>query len=182
MIPKSFVAACALFALPGQAIAAQAAATPCLTSGEVRALATFAMPSVLTGVIDNCSRQLGANAFMTSQGRGLVAAYAAGKDAAWPQARKAFFRLAQSGKGGEKDTMGAMASMPDSALQPFVEGMIGGLIGAKLKPAQCGTADRLMRLLAPLPPQNTAELLSTILELADADGKAKPGGLAICKS
>jgi hypothetical protein len=139
------------------------------------------MPSVLTGVIDNCAPQLGANAFMTSQGRSLVAAYAAGKDAAWPQARKAFFRLAQSGKNGDKDAMGAMGSMPDAALQPFVEGMIGGLIGAKLKPAQCGTADRLMRLLAPLPPENTAELLSTIVELAEADGKPKPGGLAICK-
>jgi hypothetical protein len=38
-----------------------------------------------------------------------------------------------------------------------------------------------MRLLAPLPPENTAELLSTIVELAEADGKPKPGGLAICK-
>ena len=60
--------------------------------------------------------------------------------------------------------------------------MIGGMIGSKLKPGQCVIADKMMRLLAPLPPENTSELLGTILELAGGDKKSAPGGLAICKS
>lgn len=180
---RTAAAAAVVFVLPTQAVAA-AAGPGCLTSAEVRSLATFAMPSALTGLIDSCSPQIGANSFMATRGKALVATYSAGKDAAWPQARNAFFRLAGEGKAGDKDTAAAVAKLPDAALQPFVEGMIGAMIGSKLKPGQCVMADKLMRLLAPLPPENTAELLSTIIELADADkkdGQTGPGGLAICK-
>ncbi len=168
----------AAIAMPAQAAAAEA---ECLAPAEVRALATFAMPSVLTGLIDHCAPKVGASGFMSTQGRGLVASYAAHKDAAWPVARKAFFRLAGS-KSDSSEATDMMAKMPDAALQPFVEGMIGGMIGSKLKPGQCAVADRMMRLLAPLPPENTSELLGTILELAEGDKKSGPGGLAICKS
>ena len=168
----------AAVAIPAQAAAAEA---QCLAPAEVRALATFAMPSVLTGLIDHCAPEIGTSGFMSTQGRNLVASYAAHKDAAWPNARKAFFRLASS-KGDSSEATEMMAKMPDAALQPFVEGMIGGMIGSKLKPGQCAIADKMMRLLAPLPPENTSELLGTILELAGADKKSGPGGLAICKS
>ena len=65
---------------------------------------------------------------MTRSGPSLIASYAANKGAPGPRAQ-AFFRIA-----GDKDTTNMMANLPDTALQPFVEGMIGGLIGAKLKP------------------------------------------------
>ena len=177
---KALLATAALLALPAQAVA-QTAAAPCLSQTEVRALTAYALPSALTGLIDRCGPQLGAGGFMPTQGRALVARYAARKDAAWPLAKKAFFRLG-GGKANDKAMMETMAAMPDSALQPFVEGMIGGMIGAKLKPGQCAIADTLMRLLAPLPPENTAELIGTILELAEADDKKAPGGLNICKN
>lgn len=166
-------------AMPAQAAAAEAA--QCLSPVELRALATFAMPSVLTGVIDHCTPEVGAAGFMSTQGRSLIASYAAHKDSAWPTARQAFFRLAGS-KSGSSETSDMLAKMPDAALQPFVEGMIGGMVGSKLKPGQCAIADKMMRLLAPLPPENTSELLGTIFELAGADKKSGPGGLAICKS
>ena len=180
-IARCAALAAAAIAMPAQAAAAAAVEAKCLAPGEVRALATFAMPSVLTGLIDRCAPEVGTSGFMSTQGRGLVTSYAAHKDAAWPTARQAFFRLAGS-KGGTDETANMLAKMPDAALQPFVEGMIGGMIGAKLKPGQCAIADKMMRLLAPLPPQNTAELLGTILELTGGDKKSGPGGLAICKS
>ncbi len=166
-------------AMPAQAAAAEAA--QCLSPLEVRALATFAMPSVLTGLIDHCAPEVGSSGFMTTQGRDLITSYAAHKNSAWPTARKAFFRLAGS-KSDTGEATDMMAKMPDAALQPFVEGMIGGMVGSKLKPGQCVIADKMMRLLSPLPPENTSELLGTILELAGADKKSGPGGLAICKS
>ena len=73
MTVRSIVAAAVLMALPGQALAAEAASS-CLSSGEVRALAAFAMPSALTGVIDTCAPQVGADSFLATRGRGLVAA------------------------------------------------------------------------------------------------------------
>ena len=177
---KTVLASAALILLPAQAVA-QSATPACLSQGEVRALTTFAMPSALTGLIDRCGPQVGESGFMPTQGRALVASYAARKQAAWPQAKKAFFRLAGT-KPGDKAMTEAIAGMPDTALQPFVEGMIGSMIGAKLKPGQCVIADKLMRLLAPLPPENMTELLGTVFELADADDKAGPGGLKICKN
>ena len=176
---RSFALGVAFLALPAQAVA-QAAKTPCLTEGEVRALTTFAMPSLLGGLIDRCGPQVGASGFMPTQGRGLVATYAARKDAAWPTARKAFFRIA-GGKADDKQVTQAMQAMPDAALQPFVEGMISAMVGGQLKPGQCVIADKLMRLLAPLPPENTTELLGTIFELADSGKKPSPGGFSICK-
>ena len=175
------IAHCVALVAAAVAVPVQAAEAQCLAPAEVRALATFAMPSVLTGLIDHCTPEVGATGFMSTQGRNLVASYAANKDSAWPTARKAFFRLAGS-KGDSSEATEMMAKMPDAALQPFVEGMIGGMIGSKLKPGQCVIADKMMRLLAPLPPENTSELLGTILELAGADKKSAPGGLAICKS
>lgn len=172
--------AAASFALAGQAVA-QTAAPQCLSPGDVRALTTFAMPSVLNGLIANCGPQVGPRSFLMTQGSSIVAAYSARKQAAWPAARKAFFRLADNGKPGDKDMAETVAKLPDSALQPFVEGMIGTMIGSKLKPGQCVIADKLLRLLAPLPPENTTELIATIFELADADKKPGPGGLKVCK-
>ena len=179
-IAHSFALLAAGVAMPAHA-AAQAAEAQCLAPAEVRALATFAMPSILSGLIDRCTTEVGASGFMTTQGRNLVANYAVHKDSAWPTARKAFFRLAGS-KSDSSEATDMMAKMPDAALQPFVEGIIGGMIGAKLKPGQCAIADKMMRLLAPRPPENTSELLGTILELAGADKKSGPGGLSICKS
>lgn len=179
---RTLAAALALVALPAQA-GAQAAATakpaPCLTQAEVRALTTFAMPSVIDGLNRSCAPHVGTSSFMARDGAALAANYAANKDAAWPVARKAFFKL---GGDQDKSTADMMAQLPDSALQPFVEGMIGGLVGAKLKPEQCRLADKMMRLLAPLPPENTVELLGTVVELATAGDKPKPGSFSICKS
>ena len=177
-IASTMALCAAAIAIPAQAAVEQAS---CLSSAEVHALTTFAMPSVLTGLIDHCAPEVGTSGYMSTQGRNLVSSYAAHKDSAWPTARKAFFRLAGN-KSGSGEATDLLAKMPDAALQPFVEGMIGGMIGAKLKPGQCLVADKMMRLLAPLPPENTTELLGTILELAGADRKSGPGGLTVCKS
>ena len=179
---RSAAAALALIAVPAQAAApaaAQMTKTPCLSEAEVRALTAFAMPSALGGMIKHCSPHVGSNAFMARSGSSLVASYAANKGAAWPLARKAFFRIAGD---KDKDTTAMMANLPDTALQPFVEGMIGGLVGAKLKPGQCVMADKMMQLLAPLPAANTVELIGTIIGLVGNDKKAAPGGLTICQA
>src|SRR5688500_5027369 len=85
------IGAVAAVALTAQAAAAQPPAAPCLAPAEIRALTTFAMPSVLNGLIANCGPQIGARSYMVSQGPSLVTAYSARKDSAWPAARKAFF-------------------------------------------------------------------------------------------
>jgi hypothetical protein len=155
-------------------------AAPCLSEAELRGMVAFAMPSAIEGVVTNCSPHLPADGFLRRNGAELVAGYAAGKAAAWPGAKTAFLKLAAE---KDRDSVEMVQKMPDAALQPFVEAMIGGLVGAKLKPGQCVLADKMLRLLAPLPPENTVELLSTIVALAGGEPKkgAAPA-LTVCKA
>ena len=174
---RALTVATLALALPAQA-ATQSA--ECLSEAEVKAMMTFAMPSALGGLIAHCTPHLAANGFMRTSGAQLVASYGVGKQAAWPRARSAFLKFA-----GDKDPANTdlVAQMPDSALQPFVEGLIGGMIGAKLKPAQCTLADKMMRLLAPLPPENLVELVGTIVTLAGNEPKkGAPAGTTMCKA
>lgn len=161
-------------ALPAQA--AQQAASQCLTEPELRSLARFALPGALNGLVGKCSATLTPESFMRKDGLSLVSRYNAGKQAAWPSAKTALFRMG----GTDADTMKMIRQLPDEALQPFVDGLIGNLVSDQIKPDQCAIADRMMRLLAPLPPENMAELVSTIVVLAD-DPK-KPGPFKVCKA
>lgn len=141
-------------------------------------MAAFALPSAIGGLIEHCSPSLPADGFLRSRGPGLVAQYQVGRQAAWPRAKRALLQI--SGEKQDK-TADLVRDLPDSALQPFVDGMIGGLIGKELKPGQCGLAERLMRLLSPLPPDNMVELVGLLVELGSKGSKAKPGGFALCE-
>ena len=165
------------FAMPAQA-AQPAGAPACLSQADLRAMAAYALPSALEGVIERCSPTMAAGGYLRRQGPGLVSRYAAGKQAAWPAAKGALLQFA-----GDKDAQAADAidDLPDQAIQPFVDAMIAGMVGGQLKPEQCGLAERLMRLLAPLPPENTAELLGLLVQLGAKDKKG-PGNLTFCPS
>ncbi|MET0250704.1 MAG: hypothetical protein ABW203_00840 [Novosphingobium sp.] len=167
----------ALLGLAVPAHAAQSAAAPCVSVEDVQAMAAYALPSAMDGLIMHCSPHLAPSGFLRSQGPALVARYAAGKQAAWPQAKRALLQIA-----GEKQDKSAdlIADLPDASLQPFVEGLIGGMIGKELKPEQCSLAERLVRLLSPLPPGNMIELVGLLVEFGSKDKKPGPGGLKLC--
>jgi hypothetical protein len=79
-----------------------------------------------------------------------------------------------------------VSSLSDEALQPFAEGMVSAVVTKGIKPGQCKAIERATRLLSPLPPENTAELVTFILVMADkpkvrgAVGAAKKSDLPIC--
>jgi hypothetical protein len=122
-IAATLVAGAALV-LQSQAALAQ----NCLTEREVTGLVTFALPTVMNSAITTCQPQLSPNGYFATQGRSLVARYAAGKAAAWPTAKAALFKL--GGDKGDAQTRDLLAKMPDEALQPFAEGMVGQLVGS----------------------------------------------------
>ena len=150
-----FIAALALSLTP---IAAQAAEPPCLTSSEFTALSSYALPSIITGTTERCATTLPANAWLRRNGSQLAARYAVGKTAAWPGAKAAFFKIGATSANAEATNL--IKTLPDSTLQPMLDGLISGMIGQQLPAERCGVIDRLVRLLAPLPPENTAELIA----------------------
>jgi hypothetical protein len=166
-------------AAAGLLIAPQLAAAqaPCLTPGEFTALSSYALPSVIDGVSQRCAAQLPAEAFLRRDGAGLSKRYAAQKPGAWPGAKAAFLKLSSSGGDQAADLI---RGMPDASLQPMLDAFVSGSISQKLPLGQCSTIDHVIRLLAPLPPENTAELIALAAGLGAKSGRAKAGDFSLC--
>ncbi len=159
-------------------IAAQAAEPPCLSSAEFTALSSYALPSIITGTTERCATTLPADAWLRRNGSQLAARYAVAKPAAWPTAKAAFLKLGGNSTNAEASNL--LKSLPDSSLQPMLDALISGMVGQQLPAERCGVIDRLVRLLAPLPPENTAELIAVAAGLGAKTGRAKVGSFSIC--
>lgn len=170
----AFFLATALIAAPG---IAQAAEPPCLTAREFTDLSSYSLPSIITGTAQRCSATLGPDAFLKRSGATLASRFAAEKAAAWPGARAAFLKL--SG-GGNSDAANLLGSLPDDKLQPMADALVEGLIGQQIPVERCRTIDRAVRLLAPLPPRNFAELIALAAGLGSQAGGGRMGKISIC--
>ncbi len=174
---RNIVWSAALAAL-GTAQAAAAQDPACLSEREVTSLVTYALPVVMNSTIKTCSPQLSPQGYFATQGTDLVQRYAARKSAAWPEAKSALIKL-----GGNDNKMNdIVTTLSDEALQPFAEGLVSAMVTKGLKPGQCKAIERGVRLLSPLPPENTAELVTFILLLTEQPkpGSAKKSDLPIC--
>lgn len=154
-------------------------AADCLSEDEVNGLVGYALPSVIDGAMKACKPHLAANGYFAMRGGEFLNRYAARKNANWPVAKGAFLKL-----GGAKDPKmtETIKSLPDTALQPFVEGMVSEMVGGEIKASQCTAIERGVRILAPLPPENTAELIAFVVVLADKPKNGKPSAMPICKA
>ncbi len=169
------LATASLIAMP---IAAQAAEPPCLTSAEFSALASYALPSIITGATERCNAALPSSAWLPHNGAGLAERYAVAKPAAWPGAKAAFIKM--GGNSTNAEAANLLKSLPDSSLQPLFDGVISGMIGQKLPTERCGMVDQLVRILSPLPPGNTAELIAVLVGIGTSAGRAKVGSFSVC--
>lgn len=155
------------------------AAAPCLTPAEASSLAAYALPAAISGTTKRCTATLGAGSFLRKGGTELASRYAARKAQNWPGAKAAFFKIG----GDSKDESSAMLKqLPDPSLQQMLDAIIEGMVAQEIPTEKCGQIDRIVGLLAPLPAQNTAELIAVVLGLAGKSGKAQGDKFSICKS
>lgn len=173
-----FSASLALWLAAVTPIAAQAAAPPCLTPAEFTALSSYSLPSIITGASERCAAALPVDAWLRRNGSQLAARYAESKPASWPRAKAAFLKLGGGMANAEASEL--LRSLPDSTLQPMVDALISGMVSQRLPAERCSSVDRLVRLLSPLPPESTAELIGIAAGLGAKTGQAKVGTLAIC--
>lgn len=160
------------------ATTAQAASPPCLTPAEFTAVSTYAMPVAIESVAARCAPQLGAGAFLKTDSKRLAARYSVTSRAAWPGAKAAFLKV---GVGGNPGAASLFAGMPDDTLRPMVDGVLSSAIAQKLPTDRCSAIDRLVRLLSPLPPENTAELIALAAGFGSKSEKAKLGQFSLCR-
>lgn len=170
----SLIAAGLLATLPGVVHAGE---PPCLSPTEFSSLAGYALPSAISGTTKRCGPSLGASSFIASKGADLATRYATLKEASWPAARAAFIKLsAQKG-----DANMVLRTLPDAPLQGMLDAIFEGMVSQEIPLEKCGTIDTLLRLLSPLPPENTAELVALAVGLTSATKPGKLGQLSICK-
>lgn len=163
-----------LLAIPA---VAQAAEPACLTAAEFTSLASYTMPSIISGTSQRCATTLGPDAYLRKNGSDLAARYAVRKPAHWPGAKSAFFKLSSTaGSDAEK----LLGGMPDASLQPMLDAMMEGMVAQQIPLERCGTIDRMVRLLAPLPPENSAELIALAAGLGARSERARIGNVSIC--
>lgn len=129
---------------------AQPQPRPCLTAVEAETLVTVALPDVLRQTGVRCAAKLAIGSPLRRTDGEVLKRYDRAADAAWPAARMALGKLS--------------GSMIDGLLQsdyarPLLGSLIAPVIAARLPVEDCGAIDRLVTLLAPLPPQNVAGLI-----------------------
>jgi hypothetical protein len=158
---------------------AKAAEPPCLSAAEFTSLAEYALPSVLSGTTQRCSTTLAPDAYLRRSGAQLIQRYAQRKPAAWPGAKAAFLKLSTT---TNADANRLISTMPDATLQQMLDSLMEGLVSQHVPLERCETIDRVIGLLAPLPPGNTAELIALAVGLGAKSGRAKVGAISICQA
>jgi len=160
---RALVAAVALLASPAQA------QTRCITTPEAEARTLVALPDIVqqTGIV--CATRLPPSSLLRRTDSDFLAKYQDAANRAWPNARAAIVKLSDP--------------MIDSLLQsefarPLLTAALAPLLVGRINPADCGTIDRFVTQLAPLPPQNTAGVIVTTLRYFKAE-KAKGKAIAV---
>jgi hypothetical protein len=171
------LAQCALMlaavALPTHAIAAES----CVTAAEAQSIMTAVIPDVLDGVMKQCAPSLTSTGFFKKSGPGMVSRYRVSGDKAWPEARKAFFKMS-----GNDKSMATLNALPDDMVKGLISIGIASAMADDIKPTDCPKVERVVEALAPLPPENTATLIGVFMEMGasrSADSKS-PKGFKIC--
>jgi hypothetical protein len=142
----------------------------CVAPADLSDAVVYAMPIAYDAARTACSNRLARDGFMATRGEAYIEAFRAEQNEAWPGAFRFLksFMEKDGGEGGSSPDMGAMlGSMPEEALRPFVDALVGQMIAAEIKGDTCGKIERGIELLSPLPTDNIGGLIAFLFELTD---------------
>jgi hypothetical protein len=169
MIGKGIATALSLLAL-GSVTAAHAARDECLAPADLDAIFAYALPTVIDAAGQACRPSLAPDGFLATQGVALAARYRAGQAASWPVAKAAVLKVgvgALTGHAGNGGLGKFAAMLPDSALQGFASGFVAAYVVQAVHPGDCPDIEYALRLIAPLPPENAAGLITLVVRRLD---------------
>jgi len=167
LITPALAPSLALAAL-ASATAAQAQQKACIPPADMTDAIIYAMPLAYDAAQTACANRFAADGFMAREGDTWVATYRDGQNKAWPGALrvlKTFMADDATAKEGGDDMTAIITALPEDALRPFVDAMVGQMIAKEIKPDSCGTIERAVELLSPLPGENIGGLVAFFLEM-----------------
>ena len=146
-------------------MAAAAIASPvsaqaqCITAPEAEAMTLVALPDIIRETGRVCAAQLPATSLVRNQSSALIGRYQGEADRAWPSARAAIVKLSDP----------AVDALLDSEFaRPLLTTLLVPQIVGRIATRDCGTIDRMVTLLQPLPPRNTAGIVVATLQYLKA--------------
>lgn len=131
-----------------------AAQRPCLSDPEAESLTLVVLPDVIRETGRLCQARLGRNSLLRGANGPLIARYQAAADRAWPAARQAIVKLS--------DPAVTMLLQSEYA-RPVLSSLIAPQVVGRITVEDCSLIDRLVTLLEPLPPANTAGVVVTAI-------------------
>lgn len=155
-------------------LAALSVATPvqaqiCVTPAEAEGLALVAMPDIIRETGRVCATALPATSLVRRGDSTFLARYQAEADRAWPSVKATIAKV----------TDPSVSLLLDSDFaRPMLSSLLVPQLVGRIAVSDCGTIDRLVTLLAPLPPRNTAGIVVTTLAYLKAE-KAKGRNVAV---
>ena len=143
---KRWLAALLLSAMPTTALAQ----TPCLTTAEAESITSVALPDIIRETGRVCTA-LPASSLVRRASGAFLARYEAEADRAWPAARAAIAKLS--------DPQIAMLLLQSDYARPLITSLMAPQVVGRIQPSDCGTIDRIVTLLEPLPARNVAGIV-----------------------
>ena len=128
----------------------------CITEAEMHGLVAYFLPAVLDEVSRSCSSHLPESSYLRAGLPRLQESLNQNKEASWPLAKAAFFKISDS-----KDSK-TMAGFSDKALRPLVDEILTQKMKINIDAPMCGEVNDIAEALAPLTPDQTVHLLATI--------------------
>lgn len=165
---STLAAAVALLASPA------AAQRACLTDVEAESLATVILPDVIRETGRLCQGRLSARSLLRNPGGPLVERYQAAADRAWPAAQQAIVKLSDPA---------VTLLLASEYARPVLSSLIAPQVVGRIAVEDCPTVDRLVTLLEPLPPANTAGVIVAAIRADQrkrGDRKASGPELPLC--
>lgn len=158
----------ALFAL-ATANTAQAQQQACVAAADLGDAVVYAMPIAFDAAQNACANRLPRDGFMATQGEAFAANFRTGQDKAWPGAFRLLktFMAEENGSAEDANINAMIGALPEEALRPFVDGLVGQMIAKEIKGDSCSKIERGLEIISPLPTENVGGLFAFIAEMAD---------------
>lgn len=166
---KPAAVACALAALAQSQIAL---AQQCIAQQDVSDGVIYAMPSLVQAFETKCAGELADDGFLATSDDTFLAPYRAQQQDSWPGAMRLLMQLAGTGdsaEGGDGAIGKMLEALPSDAVQPFVDAIIVQELSKEVKLQDCAKIERGIELIAPLPPENTGQLVVFILDITGVE-------------
>ena len=136
------------------------AQTPCLNAAEAEAVAAVTFPDIILETGRVCTA-LPATSIVRRTSGPFLARYQAEADRAWPTARQAIAKLS--------DPRVSMLLLQADYARPLITSLIAPMVVGQIQQSDCGTIDRIVTLLEPLPARNTAGIVVATIQHLKAE-------------